>query len=183
LIVINQPLPWMEFIFHNSCRAIELVVCIETFYKRHPPSFERLLTTLCSISYLNGGSSPPWRNSFVYITTFASREIHLLCIRYRIKTQRSLHKPCWPFNMWLSASHSHVVNSCMTGSFDWRNHWTYQSRLIPPIFMKVSVPSWKSERLCVHVCRDIVITCFILEFGNVLTNWYVFTLLMVPTVW
>ena len=141
MIVINQPLPWMEFIFHNSCRAIELVVSIETFYKRYPPSFERLLTTLCSISYLNGGSSPPWRNSFVYITTFVSRKMHLTCLRYRIKTRRSLQKPCWPFNMWLSASNSHVVNACITGSFDEGYLWTHNSSLLPPISMNVPVTS------------------------------------------
>lgn len=107
MIVIHQPLPWVEFILHNSYIVIELVVCIRTFYKRHPPSFECILITLCCISYLNGGSGPPWRNSFEYITTFASRKIHLICIWYRIKTQRSLRKPCWPFHMWLSASQSH----------------------------------------------------------------------------
>ena len=55
--------------------------------------------------------------------------------------------------------------------------WTHKISINPPLFIEVPVPSQESERPCICVLEESIVTVsvvFLLHFGIVTTVWSIF---------
>ena len=107
---------------------------------------------------------------YIHITDAVWRKWNILCIKFKIRTWRSLQLRWSPSYMSGLSWYSLVENTCMTASLQYHAHET--SLTLPFFFIEVPVPSQENEPsyICVRWYRFYL---SFYDFRTVPIMWYI----------